>query len=170
MLSHAKVALLTTSNVIVQTTAIDFSGNFRFETYDGVGMTGIRFEGFRLTTTRVAVASRAPSPCASRCLWRTSNRKSRSAMGARRLARAPPRTRMPSGRSESARELAGLRSGVIATVSRFLDAGSLGSGGVTVVVNGMEVSALGVNASAVPQISINPRPRSGQTWAASFES
>src|SRR5436190_482305 len=30
----------------------------------------------------------------------------------------------------------------VATVSRFLDTGSLGSGGVTVVVNGMEVSAL----------------------------
>ena len=33
----------------------------------------------------------------------------------------------------------------IATISRFLDSGSLGSGGPTIVVNGMEVSALRVS-------------------------
>ena len=35
----------------------------------------------------------------------------------------------------------------IATMSRFLDAGSLGNAGVTIVVNGMEVNALNVSAS-----------------------
>ena len=38
---------------------------------------------------------------------------------------------------------------LIGTVSRFLDAGATGNGGVTIVVNGMEVSALNVSASAV---------------------
>ena len=43
----------------------------------------------------------------------------------------------------------------VATLSRFLDAGSLGRGGPTLVVNGMEVSALRVSASAIQQIKIN---------------
>ena len=50
----------------------------------------------------------------------------------------------------------------IATISRFLDAGSLGSGGATIVVNGMEVSALRVSASAVQQIKINQDPYSAE--------
>ena len=51
---------------------------------------------------------------------------------------------------------------MIATISRFLDTGSLGNGGVTVVVNGMEVNALNVSASAVQQIRINQDPYSAE--------
>ena len=47
-------------------------------------------------------------------------------------------------------------------MSRFLDTGSLGNGGVTIVVNGMEVSALNVSASAVQQIRINQDPYSAE--------
>jgi hypothetical protein len=51
---------------------------------------------------------------------------------------------------------------LISIVSRFLDAGALGNGGATVVVNGMEVSALRVSASAVQQIKINQDPYSAE--------
>ena len=50
----------------------------------------------------------------------------------------------------------------IAMVSRFLDTGSLGTGGPTIVVNGMEVSSLNVTASAVQQIKINQDPYSAE--------
>ena len=50
----------------------------------------------------------------------------------------------------------------VATMSRFLDAGSLGNGGVTIVVNGMEVNALNVSASAVQRIRINQDPYSAE--------
>ena len=50
----------------------------------------------------------------------------------------------------------------LATISRFLDTGSFGTGGVTVVVNGMEVNALNVSASAVAQIRINQDPYSAE--------
>lgn len=50
----------------------------------------------------------------------------------------------------------------IATLSRFLDSGSIGTAGPTVVVNGMEVSALRVSASAVQQIKINQDPYSAE--------
>ena len=51
---------------------------------------------------------------------------------------------------------------VIATLSRFLDAGSLGSGGPTIVVNGMEVNGLRVGASAIQQVKINQDPYSAE--------
>ena len=50
----------------------------------------------------------------------------------------------------------------VATMSQFLDAGSIGNGGVTIVVNGMEVSALNVSASAMQQIKINQDPYSAE--------
>src|SRR5438094_219140 len=50
----------------------------------------------------------------------------------------------------------------IATLSRFLDTGSIATGGVTIVVNGMEVNALNVSASAVQQIKINQDPYSAE--------
>ena len=50
----------------------------------------------------------------------------------------------------------------IATMSRFLDAGSLGNAGVTIVVNGMEVNALNVSAAAVQRIRINQDPYSAE--------
>src|SRR5437773_12444115 len=51
---------------------------------------------------------------------------------------------------------------MMGTVSLFLDPASLGSGGVTLVVNGMEVNSLGVSASAVQQIKINQDPYSAE--------
>src|SRR5207245_2219282 len=50
----------------------------------------------------------------------------------------------------------------VATLSQFLDAGSIATGGVTLVVNGMEVNALTVSASAVQQIKINQDPYSAE--------
>src|SRR5207302_93175 len=50
----------------------------------------------------------------------------------------------------------------IATVSRFLDTGSLGNTGVTIVVNGMEVNGLNVSASAISQVRINQDPYSAE--------
>jgi hypothetical protein len=50
----------------------------------------------------------------------------------------------------------------VATFSRFLDTGSLGNAGATLVVNGMEVQRLDVSASAVSQIRINQDPYSAE--------
>ena len=50
----------------------------------------------------------------------------------------------------------------VATLSRFLDVGAIGTGGPTIVVNGMEVSSLNVTPSAVQQIKINQDPYSAE--------
>ena len=51
---------------------------------------------------------------------------------------------------------------VVATLSAFLDAGAAGEGGATLIVDGVETSALGVSPSAVDRISINEDPYSAQ--------
>lgn len=50
----------------------------------------------------------------------------------------------------------------IGAMSRFLDPGSVGTGGVTLIVNGMEVNNLGVSPSAIKDIKINQDPYSAE--------
>jgi outer membrane receptor protein involved in Fe transport len=47
---------------------------------------------------------------------------------------------------------------VVGTLSRFLDASAMGSGGVTLVVDGMEARKVGVAPSAIQQVKINQDP------------
>jgi hypothetical protein len=48
----------------------------------------------------------------------------------------------------------------VATLSRFLDDNSLGTNGVTLVVNGVEANGPGVSSSAVQEVKINQNPYS----------
>jgi outer membrane receptor protein involved in Fe transport len=50
----------------------------------------------------------------------------------------------------------------VGTMSRFLDPGSVGTSGATLVVNGMEVNNLGVSSSAIKEIKINQDPYSAE--------
>ena len=50
----------------------------------------------------------------------------------------------------------------IGTMSRFLDAGSIATGGVTIVVDGVEASRAGVSASAIQEVKINSDPYSAE--------
>jgi hypothetical protein len=50
----------------------------------------------------------------------------------------------------------------IATMSRFLDASSVGTNGVTLVVDGVEATRAGVSASAIQEVKINQDPYSAE--------
>lgn len=50
----------------------------------------------------------------------------------------------------------------ISTMSRFLDPGVVGTGGVTLVVDGVEATKAGVSASAIQEIKINNNPYSAE--------
>ena len=50
----------------------------------------------------------------------------------------------------------------IAAVSGFLDAGATGTGGVTLIVDGVEVKKLGVSSSAIQEVKINNNPYSAE--------
>jgi hypothetical protein len=147
-----------------RTMTADGSGAFRF---DGVaaGQYELRatFEGFKPASARVRVGTRAPgrqtlvlaiaglkqeitvSNAAAQVDTTASNNLDAVTVDQNMLESLPV-----------------FDQDYIATLSRFLDSGSIGTGGVTVVVNGMEVSALRVSASAVQQIKINQDPYSAE--------
>lgn len=51
---------------------------------------------------------------------------------------------------------------VVGALSRFLDGSALGSGGVTLVVDGLQTSEKGVSASAIQEVKINQNPYSAE--------
>ncbi len=160
VLPGARVDVLDTSGAAAQSITTDASGTFHV---DGLppGRYRLRatFPGFQPTTIAVIVGARNPPrvsitlPLAGRQeevtvgtepLSSTANSDA-IAVDQQALDRLPIFDRDP-----------------IAALSRFLDAGSIATGGVTLVVNGMEVDSLGVSASAIQSIKINQDPYSAE--------
>ena len=164
VLPNADVVLTTTSGGTLQQTTTDAAGNFRFDAVpQGRYEVHVAFEGFQPTTARLTVGGRPPSalritlPLASLKQEVTvSNLAAEVSTGAATNSDA---VTIDQAMLDS---LPVFDQDFISTVSRFLDAGALGNGGATVVVNGMEVSALRVSASAVQQIKINQDPYSAE--------
>ena len=50
----------------------------------------------------------------------------------------------------------------VGTMTRFLDAGSVGTGGVTLIVDGLEATRAGMSASAIQEVKINQNPYSAE--------
>ena len=164
VLPNADVVLATPSGGTVQQTTTDATGNFRFEAVpQGRYEVHVAFEGFQPTTARLTVGARAPSalritlPLAS--LKQEVTVRNQAAEVSAGAAANSDAVTIDQAMLDS---LPVFDQDLISTVSRFLDAGALGNGGATVVVNGMEVSALRVSASAVQQIKINQDPYSAE--------
>ena len=164
VLPNADVVLTTTSGGAVQQTTTDATGNFRFDAVpQGRYEVHVAFEGFQPITERLTVGGRPPSvlrimlPLASLKQEVTvSNQTAEVSTGAATNSDA---VTIDQAMLDS---LPVFDQDLISTISRFLDAGALGNLGATVVVNGMEVSALRVSASAVQQIKINQDPYSAE--------
>src|SRR5262249_33655835 len=155
--------LVDASGATMQTTA-DNVGSFRFDGIRaGSYQLRVTVEGFKRSTTRVRVGTRTPAP-------------QRLVLDLAALAQGITVTSAPvdvtvaaSGNVDAVAvdattldSLPVFDRDYVATLSRFLDTGSLGNAGATVVVNGMEVSALNVSASAISQIRINQDPYSAE--------
>jgi len=164
ILPNAPVALMTTSNATVQTTTTDAAGAFRFENVQpGRYEIRVTFEGFRPTTAAVTVGTRAPSPLTVKLPLATVRQEitvtGRVAEVSTTAATNSDAVALDQNLIES---LPVFDQDLVSSMSRFLDVGALGNGGVTLVVDGMEVSALRVSASAVQQILINQDPYSAE--------
>ena len=164
VLPRANVTLQTSDGGDVQTTATDSVGAFRFEhVRPGRYRVRVTFEGFQPTTVRVTVGNRAPDPL--RVTLPLANVTQEVT-----VSNAPAQVASDSARNADAvtvddgmlQSLPVFDQDYVATLSQFLDAGAIGTSGVTVVVNGMEVNALNVSASAVQQIKINQDPYSAE--------
>ena len=167
VLAGAAVELVSASGTVTRSTTADAVGGFRF---DGVvpGAYQLRagFEGFKTGSARVRVGARAPST-QKLVLDLASISQEVTVGNAAAAVRADSSGNVDAVTIDQNMldSLPVFDRDYIATMSRFLDTGSLGNGGVTVVVNGMEVNALNVSASAVSQIRINQDPYSAESTA-----
>ena len=158
------VELANASGAVVQTTAADEAGVFRFERVaPGQYELRARYEGFKSASVKVRVGTRPPSSQRLVLGLATLTQEITVSNGAAEVGAAAGNNVDAITIDQNMLEsLPVFDNDFVATMSKFLDAGSIGSGGVTIVVNGMEVSALNVSASAMQQIRINQDPYSAE--------
>jgi len=164
VLQNATVELVAASGAVQSTTTTDAVGAFHFESV-AAGQYELRtsFEGFKPAAVRVRVGARPPAP--QKLVLRLADVTQEITVSNAAVqvdATASNNLDAVTVDQQMLESLPVFDQDYIATLSRFLDSGSLGSGGATVVVNGMEVSALRVSASAVQQIKINQDPYSAE--------
>jgi len=163
ILSGAAVDLLDTGGHVVESATTDGSGAFRFERV-APGQYQIRaiYEGFKPASTSLRVGARSPS--AQRLVLSIANVTHEITVSSAAHVEATPAGNLDAVAVDQnmLESLPVFDQDYISTLSRFLDSGSLGNTGVSIVVNGMEVSALRVSASAVQQIKINQDPYSAE--------
>jgi hypothetical protein len=164
VLAGARVDLVGNTGTAVQSAVADAVGGFRFEKVAaGQYQLKATYEGFKEASTRLRVGARSPG--AQKLVLGLANVKEDVTV-------SNGGDRVDTGASNNLDSIAVDQDVLdslpifdrdyIATISRFLDAGSIGGGGATIVVNGLEVSALRVSASAVQQIKINQDPYSAE--------
>ena len=163
ILSGAAVDLLDTGGHVVESATTDGSGAFRFERVaPGPYQIRATYEGFKPASTSLRVGARSPS--AQRLVLSIANVTHEITVSSAAHVEATPAGNLDAVAVDQnmLESLPVFDQDYISTLSRFLDSGSLGNTGVSIVVNGMEVSALRVSASAVQQIKINQDPYSAE--------
>ena len=123
-------------------------------------MLKIQFEGFQPATVRVRVAPRRAPPSQNVVLTLASQRQEVTVNAADDVVAAAANANRDAVVLDD-KELKNLPifdRDVVGTLSRFLDASALGTGGVTLVVDGMEARKVGVAPSAIQQIKLNQDP------------
>ena len=161
VLPSAKVQL-SESGRVVQLVTTDAKGAFILTAPPGQYNLLVMLDGFRPQATVIEVASgRAPRPlkitlplAAVRQEVLVTGAAAEVALTATSNADAVAITQ------ETLALLPIFDDDAVRTLSRFLDVGAVGSGGATILVNGMEVNGLNVGTSAIEQIKINSDPYS----------
>ena len=160
VLPGAQVALIPAGGGAEQRVASDASGAFRFDRVaPGAYDMRTEFPGFKTNVSRVRVGARAPA--ATTIVMQiegVTQEISVTTGGAQTSAAAAANLNAISVDGDALDNLPVLDQDVVGAMTRFLDSTSIGTGGATIIVDGVEVNALAVSASAVQQIKINQDP------------
>ena len=160
VLPGAQVALVSTADGSAQSMVSDGSGIFRFDRV-APGAYDIRteFPGFQTNVQRVRVGARAPAPAKIVMqIEGVTQEISVTTGGAQTSAAAAANLNAIAVDADALDNLPVLDQDVVGAMTRFLDSTAIGTGGATILVDGVEVNALAVSASAVQQIKINQDP------------
>ena len=148
----------------LQSVVTDATGKFRFDavvpgTYD----IRTEFPGFTPNLTHVRVANRAPGTVTVVMqIEGLTQEVSVSGGGAQASADAASNLNAITVDQDTLDDLPVLDQDIVGAMSRFLDSSAIGTGGTTILVDGVEVNALALSASAVQQIKINQDPYSAE--------
>ena len=160
----ATVILRRADGTQVQSTTADSKGMFRFE---GVqpGNYDVQIEqpGFKTSVSRVRIGNQPPRPINVALVL--ADVRQQVTVGAES-------TQISTNASDNLDTVTLNRSALddlpifdqdfIGTMSRFLDASSVGTNGVTLIVDGVEGTRAGVSASAIQEVKINQDPYSAE--------
>ena len=160
----AKVTLKPTDGTEVQSASADSVGTFRFEgvppgNYD----VQIEQQGFKPSVSRVRVGTQAPRPL--RVVLALADVQQQVTVNAEL-------TQVSTNTADNLDTVSMDRTALdnlpifdqdfIGTMSRFLDASSVGTNGVTLIVDGVESTRAGVSASAIQEVKLNQDPYSAE--------
>jgi len=156
----ATAVTLRKSGGIEQTTATDHAGVFRFEPLDaGTYVVSVTRDGFVAASVPVRVGGRSPAPLRIQLKLAGVRQEITVAGEAAPVSVEAGENRDAVSLDRSMLEnLPVFDQDYVAAISQFLDPGSVGAGGVTLVVDGMEQSSVGVSASAIQEVKINQNP------------
>jgi len=164
VLSKARVTLKGGEPSRSLATTTNASGEFRFEKLSaGDYEILVTREGFKPATARLTIGNRPPSPL--RIVLPVADlRQEISVPGANTQVNTDAGGNLDAValNREALNNLPALDQNYIGALSRFLSAGATGTGGVTLVVDGMEASKVGVSPSAIQEVRINNNPYSAE--------
>ncbi|MCU1266823.1 MAG: hypothetical protein JWM21_3141 [Acidobacteria bacterium] len=147
-----------------RSTSSDQAGHFEFkQVTSGAYHLQVSFEGFEAATLDLTVGSQTPAPLQV-VLAIASLRQETTVTSepAKISTEANDNKDTVALTEQSLSNLPVFDQDYVGAMSRFLDPGSVGTSGVSLVVNGMEVNNLGVSPSAIKEIKINQDPYSAE--------
>ena len=160
----ARIELGAPNTPGTQSTTTDQAGQFEFKRI-AAGKYPLRVssQGFESTTLDVTVGSQTPAPLQVVMAIASLRQETTVTSEPAKISTEASDNKDTVALSEqSLGNLPVFDQDYIGAMSRFLDPGSVGTGGVTLVVNGMEVNNLGVSPSAIKEIKINQDPYSAE--------
>jgi len=155
---------LKTARASQQSTITDQSGGFHFnEVPAGKYQVVVSYESFESSTIEVNVGAQPPVPLQVVLAIASLRQETTVTSTAAQISTEAADNKDAVALSEqSLSNLPVFDQDYIGAMARFLDPGSVGTSGVSLVVNGMEVSNLGVSPSAIKEIKINQDPYSAE--------
>jgi outer membrane receptor protein involved in Fe transport len=163
VISDAKVVLRRQGNRLELTTTTNQQGAFRFTHLAGGNyQIEIRKEGFKPTITPLEVGAKILSPL--RIVLPIAEVHEELAVSDRDKVSTSPDDNLNVIKLDSAalNKLPALGNDIIGSIERLLDAGSIGSGGPTLIIDGLESSKKKVPASTIQEVRINQNPYSAE--------
>jgi hypothetical protein len=151
-------------SVTQQSATTDQSGSFRFTRLPlGKYQVRVTSEGFAVSTVEVNVGSQQlPSLQVVMAIASLHQETTVTSEPAKISTEATDNKDTVALSEQSLSNLPVFDQDYLGAMSRFLDPGSVGTNGVSLVVNGMEVNNLGVSPSAIKEIKINQDPYSAE--------